>query len=174
MSQDREQARSPSEPLASAASVPAPHLELGRRGEALAAAYLEQQGYRLVAANFAVPIGRNLRGALVAAELDLVAYDGDVLCFIEVKSRASDWYASPEVNVDLRKQRQISRAARSYRRLFGLSSVEFRYDVLTVIMPREEKGVPRNPKLELLKSFWTDEKFRKRRWAEPEYQYDRF
>jgi putative endonuclease len=174
MSQGREETDSPTESLASTASIPAPHLELGRRGESLAAAYLEQQGYRLVAANFAVPVGRNLRGALIAAELDLVAYDGEVLCFVEVKTRASDWYASPEVNVDLRKQRQISRAARSYRRLFGLGVAEFRYDVLTVVLPPDEKGVPRNPKLELLKNFWTDEKFRKRRWTEPEYQYDRF
>ncbi len=151
----------------------APHLELGHRGEALAAAYLEQQGYRLVAANFAVPVGRNLRGALVAAELDLIAYDGDVLCFVEVKTRASGWFASPEVNVDLRKQRQISRAARSYRRLFGLGQAKFRYDVLTVILPPEEDGVSRNPKLALLKNFWTDEKFRKRRWAEEDYTYER-
>lgn len=151
----------------------APHLDLGRRGEALAAAYLEQQGYRLVAANFAVPVGRNRRDVLVSAELDLVAYDGDLLCFVEVKTRASDWYASPEVNVDLRKQRQISRAARSYRRLFGLAGAEFRYDVLTVILPAEEKAQPRNPKLELLKNFWTDEKFRKRRWVEHDQQYDR-
>lgn len=151
-----------------------PHLELGRRGEVLAAAYLEQQGYRLVAANFAVPVGRNRRGVLIAAELDLVAYEDDVLCFVEVKTRASGWFASPEVNVDLRKQRQISRAARSYRRLFGLSQTEFRYDVLTVILPPVEEGVSRNPKLALLKNFWTDEKFRKRYWAEPEYESDRY
>lgn len=151
----------------------AAHLELGRRGEALAAAYLIQQGYRLVAANFAVPVGRNRRGAPVSAELDLVAYDGGVLCFVEVKTRTSDWFAPPEVNVDRRKQRQISRAARAYRRLFGLAAAEFRYDVLTVILPAEEKGQQRNPKLELLKNFWTDEKFRKHRWLDGEYRLER-
>jgi putative endonuclease len=143
-----------------------PHLELGRRGEALAAAYLEQQGFRLVAANFAVPVGRNIRGALIVAELDLIAYDGAVLCFVEVKTRASGWFASPEVNVDLRKQRQISRAGRAYRRLFGLKEIEWRYDVLTVILPPADDPDRKSPKLELLKNFWTDEKFKKRRWSE--------
>src|SRR4051812_3672301 len=68
----------------------APHLALGMRGEALAALHLERAGYRLVAANFTVPVGRNRRGAVVHAEIDLIAYDGPVLCFIEVKTRASD------------------------------------------------------------------------------------
>ena len=93
---------------------PAPaHTELGRRGEELAAAYLEQQGYRIVAANFTLPVGRNTRGAIVNAEIDLVAYDGATLCFVEVKTRASDWFAPPQVNVDLRKKRQVARAARA-------------------------------------------------------------
>src|SRR5213080_2149540 len=112
--------------------TPAPaHTELGRRGEELAAAYLEQQGYRIVAANFTLPVGRNTRGAIVNAEIDLVAYDGSTLCFIEVKTRVSDQVAAPQANVDLRKRRQIARAARGYRRMFGLIDSPFRYDVLT-------------------------------------------
>ncbi|MBV9211508.1 MAG: YraN family protein, partial [Acidobacteria bacterium] len=116
----------------------ASHLLLGRRGEELAAAYLERQGYRLAAANFTAPVGRNLRGALVHAELDIVAYEGSTLCFIEVKTRASDWFASPEANVDLRKQRQVSRAARAYRRLFGITNSAYRFDVVTVILAETE------------------------------------
>ena len=76
------------------------HLELGKRGEELAAAYLLQAGYRIVAANFSIPVGRNRVGALINVEIDLVAYEGETLCFIEVKSRASDWFAPPEANVD--------------------------------------------------------------------------
>src|SRR5438067_10186430 len=97
-----------------------PGIELGKLGEQYAAAYLEQRGYRLVAANFTLPVGRNLRGAVVNAEIDLVAYDHDTLCFIEVKTRASDWFAPPQVNVDLRKRRQITRAARVYRRMLDI------------------------------------------------------
>ena len=145
----------------------APHLALGRRGERLAADFLESSGYRLVAANFQLPVGRNLRGALVLAEIDLVAYEGSTLCFIEVKTRASDWFAAPEANVDLRKQRQISRAARVYRRLFDLLEAPFHYDVVSVIAPpADEEGLTPPARLQLLRNYWTDEKFRKRRWAE--------
>lgn len=124
-------------------------LELGKLGEAYAAAYLEQLGYRLVAANFTLPVGRNLRGAVVTTEIDLVAYDGDTLCFVEVKTRASDWFAPPQVNVDLRKRRQIARAARAYRHMLGIEDQPYRYDVVTVIL--EEP-----PQIELLRNFWTD------------------
>jgi putative endonuclease len=143
----------------------APHLALGRRGELLAAEFLESNGYALVAANFKLPVGRSLRGALVHAEIDLVAYEGQTLCFVEVKTRASDWFAAPEANVDLRKQRQISRAARAYRRLFGLFHSPFRYDVVSVIAPpADDAGVLPPARLQLIRNFWTDEKFRKRRW----------
>src|SRR5713101_2921830 len=115
----------------------APHFELGRRGEALAIEHLERAGYRIVAANFRLPIGRNTRDVIVNAEIDIVAYDGPTLCFIEVKTRASDQFAPPQVNVDLRKRRQIARAARGYRRMLGLVNAAYRYDVVTVVLPKE-------------------------------------
>ncbi|MDT5063230.1 MAG: putative endonuclease [Acidobacteriota bacterium] len=157
-------------------SVPAklaPHLLLGARGERLAAERLEQLGYTLVASNFTLPVGRSLRGALVHAEIDLVAYDGSTLCFVEVKTRSSDWFAAPEANVDLRKQRQVSRAARAYRRMFGLKDAPYRYDVVSVVLPPTdaEQGVASRARLEVLRNFWTDEKFRKRRWADAPYDY---
>ena len=128
-------------------------LELGKLGEAYAAAYLEQLGYRLVAANFTLPVGRNLRGAVVTAEIDLLAYDGDALCFVEVKTRASDWFAPPQVNVDLRKRRQIARAARAYRHMLGIEDQPYRYDVVTVVLDEP-------PQIELLRNFWTDRSIR--------------
>jgi putative endonuclease len=144
----------------------APHVELGRRGERVAAEHLRARGYELVASNFKLNVGRNRRGAVVQAELDLVAYDGPVLCFVEVKTRASDWFAAPEANVDLRKQRQVTRAARAYRRLLGLQTAPRRYDVVTVILPPPAAdGREPVPRVELLRNFWTEEKFRKRRWS---------
>ena len=130
---------------------------LGKLGEDYAVAYLDQLGYRLVAANFTLPVGRNLRGALVNAEIDLVAYDGETLCFIEVKTRASDWFAPPQVNVDLRKRRQITRAARAYRQMLGIEDEPHRYDVVTVVLNE-------TPQIELLRNFWTEASLRKRRW----------
>ncbi len=132
---------------------------LGQLGESYAAAYLDQLGYRLVAANFTLPVGRNLRGGIINAEIDLIAYDGDTLCFIEVKTRSSDWFAPPEVNVDLRKRRQITRAARVYRQMLGIKNEPHRYDVVTVIINDES-----TLQIELLRNFWTEESLRKRRW----------
>ena len=132
---------------------------LGNLGESYAAAYLEQLGYRLVAANFTLPVGRNRRGAIINAEIDLIAYDNDILCFIEVKTRASDWFAPPQVNVDLRKRRQITRAARVYRQMLGIENEPHRYDVVTVVVSDGS-----TPQIELLRNFWTEQSLRKRRW----------
>ena len=134
---------------------------LGKLGEDYAAAYLDQLGYRLIAANFTLPVGRNRRDAVVNAEIDLVAYDGNTLCFIEVKTRASDWFAPPQVNVDLRKRRQITRAARVYRQMLGIEDKPHRYDVVTVVFNDAS-----TPQIELLRNFWTENSLRKRRWSE--------
>lgn len=126
-----------------------PGIELGKLGEQYAAAYLEQLGYRLVAANFTLPVGRNLRGAIVNAEIDLVAYDGNTLCFVEVKTRASDWFAPPQVSVDLRKRRQIARAARAYLRVFELEDNPYRFDVVTVLLSDVS-----SPEINLLRNYF--------------------
>ena len=140
------------------------YLELGRRGEELAAAYLLQLGYRIVAANFSVPVGRNRSGAVINGEIDLVAYEGRKLCFVEVKSRASSWFAPPQANVDRRKQRQIARAARVYRRMFDLAEAPYRYDVVTVVLPEAEDGGGEF-EIQLLRNYWTEASLRKRAWS---------
>lgn len=139
----------------------AEHLRLGTLGEAYAAAYLNQIGYQLVVANFTVPVGRNLRGALIYSEIDLIAYDGPTLCFIEVKTRTSDWFAPPQVNVDRRKQRQIARAAHAYRHMLQIENEPYRYDVVTVIIG-DDTDESKATQVELLKNYWREEKFRKR------------
>jgi putative endonuclease len=141
-----------------AAATARAYAELGRRGEALATEHLKQNGYRIVAANFSLPIGRNLRDMVVNAEIDLVAYDGATLCFVEVKTRASDDFAPPQANVDLRKRRQISRAAWAYRRMLGLMNAAYRYDVVTVVAKPDGS----DPRIEVLKGFWSDAQLKKR------------
>ena len=139
---------------------------LGDLGESYAAAYLDQLGYRLVAANFTLPVGRNLRGAIIKAEIDLIAYDGDTLCFVEVKTRSSDWFAPPQVNVDKRKRRQITRAARVYRQMLGIQNEPHRFDVVTVVL-----GNDSTPQIDLLRNFWTEESLSKRHWHSDEFHF---
>ncbi len=133
---------------------------IGVRGEHLAAEYLETNGYRLVLSNFKVPIGRNTRGVAVTGEIDIVALDGETLCFVEVKTKTSDEFAAPLATVTLRKQRQITRTARIYRRVFGLREMPYRYDVVSLVLKPNAK-----PRIELIKGFWTESRFRKKTWS---------
>jgi len=133
--------------------------ETGDRGERLAAEFLEKNGYRIVMANFEAPIGRNSREVQVIGEIDIVALDGETLCFVEVKTRRDLEFAGPLTNVDLRKQRTVTRTARAYRRIFGVYEMSHRYDVVTVV------GDDDDSKVELHRAFWTESKFRKRKWA---------
>lgn len=132
---------------------------IGQFGEELAAQYLIRKGYRLVMANYKVPIGRNLRGAQVTGEIDIIALENKTLCFIEVKTRTSDEFASPLSAVDVRKQRQITRTARIYRRIFNLQRHSFRYDVVGIIL-----GTQAEPQITLSKNFWHESKFKKKIW----------
>ena len=132
---------------------------LGEHGEAMAVEYLAKQGYRMVVSNFKVPVGRNSKGVSVTGEIDIIALDGETLCFVEVKTRRSDEFVPVITAVDLRKQRQITRTAKVYRRIFALRDVEYRYDVVTVLMPKHAE-----PTIEHTKGFWTESKFRKQNW----------
>ncbi len=134
--------------------------DTGKRGEVLAARFLESIGYRLILSNFKVPIGRNSRGGTVTGEIDIVALDGQTLCFVEVKTRVSAAFAPPTAAINTRKQRQITRAARVYRRLFRLTDMPYRYDVVSVILP-----VNAEPSIEVTKDFWTESQFRKKKWT---------
>ena len=148
--------------------------DLGRYGEELAAAYLDQLGFQIVAANFTVPVGRNRNDAVINVEIDLVAYEGATLCFVEVKTRASDWFAPPTANVDLRKQRQVTRAARVYRRMFGLEQEPYRFDVVSIVLPSPHRipdaetrdrdlSYSKALKIDLVRDFWRKDKFQNQR-----------
>jgi putative endonuclease len=132
---------------------------LGQQGEALAAQYLIENGYRIALTNFKVPVGRNSQGAQVTGEIDIVALDGEILCFVEVKTRRSAEFTPVITAVDLRKQRQITRTARIYRRIFRVFEMPYRFDVVTVLMPRTGE-----PEIELSRNFWDESKFRKHSW----------
>lgn len=135
------------------------HLELGERGERAALNYLvDYQGYQVVVTNFRAPLGRGLRGQKLNAEIDVVAYDREILVFVEVKTRTSSDLVAPERAVDLRKQRQIARAARRYRQLMKVLEEPYRYDVVTVL-PGEQ-----SEEIELLRGYFDDRVFQRSRY----------
>lgn len=135
-------------------SEPAATSRIGAEGERLAKEFLEKEDFRIVLANFKTPVGRNRRGVSVTGEIDLIAYEHDVLCFIEVKTRSSEDFVSPLSAIDLRKQRQIIRTARIYRKIFHLDAGRFRYDAISIVL--NEKKLP---KIELFRSFFTENIF---------------
>ena len=96
----------------------------------------------------------------MTGEIDIVALDGDTLCFIEVKTKVSADFAPPVATVNTRKQRQITRTARVYRRIFGLAEMPYRYDVVSIVLPHNAE-----PNIEISKSFWSESKFRKKKWT---------
>lgn len=137
-------------------------MRVGNLGEELACRFLMKNRCRLVVANFKVPIGRNSIGASVTGEIDIIVLDeAGVLCFVEVKTRTSDAFAAPIAAVDLRKQRQIIRAARMYRKIFDLHDIKFRYDVVSVVLGKNDR-----PQIEHFVNFWNEAKFRKKSWAD--------
>lgn len=100
------------------------HLELGERGEAEAYFYLQHLGYHMVATNF--------RAAHDRGEIDLIGWDDEVLCFIEVKTRMDDSFAPPSTAVTRGKQQHILSVAKRYlRHLSG--SPACRFDILSVV-----------------------------------------
>ena len=135
--------------------------EVGDRGEHLAAEFLNKEGYRIVLVNFTAPIGRNGKGVQTKGEIDIVALDADTLCFVEVKARSTVDFAGPLSNIDVRKQRVVTRTARVYRRLFNIRNVRHMFDVVTVVDPHAAE-----PEIELHKNFWNESKFRKQIWSD--------
>jgi putative endonuclease len=96
----------------------------GRRGEDLAHRFLQRQGYTVVARNLA------LRGARV--ELDIVALDGGTIVFVEVKTRSSDEFGTPDQAVDAEKREHLARAASAYLHTADATWERARFDIVTV------------------------------------------
>ncbi len=103
-----------------------PRHELGRRGEQAAAKHLRRRGWKVLYRNFRAPDG---------GEVDLICRDGVALVFAEVKtrSRASE-LSRPADNVTPEKERLIARGALAWLRMLGDPDIEFRFDIVEVIL----------------------------------------
>ena len=103
------------------------HQRVGRRGEEDAYFHLRKLGYLMVA--------RNYRSPRCRGEIDLIGWDADVLCFIEVKTRTSRDVKPPEAAVDRHKRREIAAVAREYLRRLP-PSCQWRFDIVSVYYER--------------------------------------
>lgn len=139
---ERRLARNVEGPRPSGGSVPAEknpergeasHLQTGRRGELLAYWYLRQAGYTVVARNRRPGVPHEHRPGPIPGELDLVAWDGPVLAFVEVKTRASVEGQPDARLVHAAQRRRIVRSATGYmRKLRRAGKVTYRFDVIVV------------------------------------------
>lgn len=116
----------------------AEHLQLGERGEKLAAHHLRRQGFKILYCNF--------RGR-TGGEIDLVCRDRDTLVFVEVKTRTREDFGRPLEAVNAQKERRISMGALAWLRLLGNPDIFFRFDVVEVTIA--PGGVP---KIELVRN----------------------
>jgi putative endonuclease len=115
-----------------ASSVPA-HLLTGIEGEDAAFFYLRRKGYTVVARRWSAG---NLPG-----DIDLIAWQGPMLCFVEVKTRTAHDIAAAEVAVDSHKRNVLRRLARQYvRQLPQETAPPVRFDVISVyLVPGQQK-----------------------------------
>src|ERR1700733_3252528 len=105
---------------------------LGGRGENVAAGYLRQQGFKIIARNFRCELG----------EIDIIARDGKTLVFVEVKTRTYD-DPQPEEQVNLAKQQTLTRVAHVYLSRYGIPQPPARFDVVAIVWPTGQNPIIR-------------------------------
>ncbi len=100
------------------------HLLLGDRGEEIAYFHLRKEGWTITA--------RRWKSPKQPGDLDLVGWDGETLCFVEVKTRSSHQVASAESAVDADKRRMVRRMARLYLQTLPEQPQSVRFDIISV------------------------------------------
>jgi putative endonuclease len=114
---------------------PPPHLVTGMEGEKVGFFYLMRNGYTVVA--------RRWSSNRVRGDLDLVAWQGQTLCIVEVKTRTAHDIVPAELSVDANKRAVLRRLTRQYIRwLPGRTVPHVRFDILSVyLVPGKEKEI---------------------------------
>ena len=105
-----------------------PDAALGRRGEDLAHRYLRSKGLTV--------LSRNYRPGGGEAEVDIVARDGDIIVFIEVKTRSSAEYGTPDRAIGSEKQKNVIRAAQTFATRAGIQWNQVRFDTISIVMTK--------------------------------------
>jgi len=107
------------------------NIRVGLTGEALAVEALEQDGYKIIEQNYRTKLG----------EIDIIALQGDVLVFVEVKARRTNRFGHPKQAVTADKQRKISMVALAYLKNTGQMNRKARFDVVAVRLWREKSEI---------------------------------
>lgn len=102
---------------------------IGNRGEDLAVKYLKEKGYKVLQRNFRTPLG----------EIDIIADDGGILVFIEVKTRTDDSFGLPFEAVNARKRERMRKIALLYLKNIDKER-PVRFDVVSIEI-RDDKGI---------------------------------
>jgi len=102
-------------------------LTFGRRSEIDAIDHLRSLGFKIVTSGYRAKSG----------EVDVIAWEGNVLVFVEVKARQNA--EPPEDAVGYRKQQRVIRAARTYLAMHRLHDVQYRFDILAVTVRKDSK-----------------------------------
>jgi putative endonuclease len=105
--------------------------QLGDQGEDLAAAALQKQGYKILARNYVTPLG----------EIDLIARQGKTVVIVEVKTRKSLRFGSPQEAVSAAKQKRLRRLADYYLKEKRFTGSPVRFDVVAVTLAGDEAQV---------------------------------
>lgn len=105
---------------------------LGPAGERLAAKYLQQLGYRILARGHRQRLG----------EIDLIALDGKCIVFVEVKTWGTGSGGDPSEAVSRSKQHKLTRTALAYLKKHRLLETPARFDVVSIVWPQAEDAEP--------------------------------
>lgn len=100
------------------------HLKLGNKGEKLACSYLKHQGIEILLRNY-----RNKKG-----EIDIIARDSGVICFIEVKTRSLKSKNRPADGLRYKQKLRISHSAKKYLNDIGYPKIPYRFDLIEIVM----------------------------------------
>jgi len=119
-----------------------PLKSLGKTGEDTAVRYLKKNGYRILERNVRCRTG----------EIDVVASEGDTICFVEVKSLQSDDSGLPEYGITKTKRRRIVNAALFYLTRKHIQDADCRFDVVSIVMGEPE------PRIELFRGAFIPER----------------
>ena len=112
------------------------YIDFGSFAENLAEEFLKKRGYKILDRNYRKPWG----------EIDIIARDGKVLAFVEVKARRTNHFGGPKWALTPRKQRKISMVALHYLKATKQTHVKARFDVVALSLTKD------NPQIEIIKN----------------------